>query len=211
VAKFPEPPGVDALKKISPSLNTYKKGSLIWRLHFFGGSYPTNWHEFRYYGPTSSRFDHHRPKSNGESQTQKRGIMYLAKNGPTCIAEVYQATRIIDRHSQSPWLTAFRIATDIQLLDLTGIFTTTIGASSAIHTGPRPRARRWTQELYAAYANIDGILYCSSMYGNAPAIALFERGKRAIPKLPMFHRALNDLAMSALLTETANNISYQLV
>ncbi|NOZ51669.1 MAG: RES domain-containing protein [Gammaproteobacteria bacterium] len=209
--KFPEPPGVSVLKKIPPTINTYTKGSLMWRLHFTGSLYPTPWHEFRYYGPTSSRFDHHCPNANGESQTQNRGIMYLTMNGPACVAEVYQATRIIDRHSRSPWLSAFRFATDIQLLDLTGIFTTTLGASSAIHSGPRPRARRWAQELYDAYPRIDGILYCSSMYGNAPAVALFERGERAIPKLPAFHRALNDPAMSALLTETANNLSYQLV
>ncbi len=183
----------------------------MWRLYFSGGLHPTSWDEFRYYGPTSSRFDHHCPDANGKSQIQNRGIMYLAMNGPTCIAEVYQTTRVIDRHSRSPWLSAFQFVTDIQLLDLTGTFTTTLGASTAIHSGQRPRARRWAQALYDAYPKIDGILYCSSMFGNAPAVALFERGKRAIPKLSGFHRALNDPAMLALLTVTANNLGYQLV
>lgn len=211
MAKFPEPPGVAILKEISPVIKTCEKGSFVWRLHFVGGEYPTPWYEFRYYGPTSSRFDHHCSDAKGESQIQNRGIMYLAKNGPTCIAEVYQTTRVIDRHSRSPWLTAFRCVTDIQLLDLTGIFTTTLGISSAIHSGSRPRARRWAQELYDVYQKIDGILYCSSMYGNADAIALFERGKQTIPKLPEFHRALNDPAMFDLLAETANKLNYQLV
>ena len=211
MAKFPEPPSVDVLKKIQPKISLYAQGSLIWRLHFIHGPYPTSWHEFRYYGPTSSRFDHHRPNTKGKAHDQNRGIMYLAKNGPACLAEVYQATRIIDRNSKSPWLSAFRLATDIQLIDLTGIFSTTMGASSAIHSGPRPRARRWSQALYDTYTKIDGILYSSSMYGNAPAVALFERGQRSIPNLPAFHRALNDPAMSALLTKTAMSLNYQLV
>jgi len=99
----------------------------------------------------------------------------------------------------------------LRLLDLTGVFTTTIGASTAIHSGPRPRAQRWATALYDAYENIDGILYCSSMYGNAESVALFERGARSIPFLTVFHRALNDPAMLAMLAETGKQIRYQLV
>lgn len=211
MAKFPEPPGVAALKKISPVTKTYRKGSLVWRIHFAGGQYPTRWNEFRFFGPTSSRFDHHLPDANGQSCTQDRGIMYLAKNGPTCIAEVFQSTRVIDRNSGSPWLAGFRLEKAIKLLDLTGVFTTTLGASTAIHSGPRPRAQRWARQLYDAYQKVDGILYCSSMYGNADSIALFERGSRSVPALTVFHRALNDPAMLALLTQTSKHIDYQLV
>lgn len=211
MAKFPEPPGVVALRKIAPTLKTYRKGTLVWRIHFAAGLYPTRWHEFRYYGPTSSRFDHHLINAKGQSFTQQRGIMYLAKNGPTCIAEVFQATRVIDRHSGSPWLAGFKLDKAVKLLDLTGVFATTLGASTAIHSGPRPRAQRWAQQLYEAYPKIDGILYCSSMYGNAESIALFERGARSIPALTVFHRALNDPAMLATLAETSKIIGYQLV
>ena len=137
--------------------------------------------------------------------------MYLANQGPTCLAEVFQTTRVIDRHSGSPWLAGFRLAKAIQLLDLTGIFTTALGASTAIHSGPRPRAQRWSQQLYEAYAQIDGILYCSSMYGNAPSVALFERGLPTIPQLTVFHRALNDPAMLALIIATSQQIGYQFV
>jgi len=211
MAKFPEPPSVAALKKIPPTIKTYRKKTLVWRIHFSGGKYPTRWNEFRHYGPTSSRFDHHETKTNGQSYTQQRGIMYLGTNGPTCIAEVFQATRIIDRHSGTPWLAGFRLEKAIRLLDLTGVFTTTIGASTARHSGPKPRAQRWATALYDAYKNIDGILYCSSMYGNAESVALFERGAQSIPFLTVFHRALNDPAMLTKLAETGKQIRYQLV
>jgi len=134
--------------------------------------------------------------------------MYLGTNGP---AEVFQATRIIDRHSGTPWLAGFRLEKAIRLLDLTGVFATTIGASTAIHSGPRPRAQRWATTLYDTYENIDGILYCSSMYGNAESVVLVERGAQSIPFLTVFHRALNDPAMLATLAETGKQIRYQLV
>ena len=183
----------------------------MWRVHFTSGHYPSRWNEFRYFGPTSSRFDHHLSNAKGQGYSQDRGIMYLAKNGPTCIAEVFQATRVIDRYSNEPWLAGFRLAKAIKILELTGVFTTTLGASTAIHSGPRPRAQRWAQQLYEAYPKIDGILYCSSMYGNAEIVALFERGAKAIPALTAFHRALNDPAMLATLAETGKEIGYQLV
>lgn len=211
MAKFPEPPGVVALKKIAPALKIYRKGTLVWRVHFAAGQYPARWNEFRYYGPTSSRFDHHLVNTKGHRHTQNRGIMYLAKDGPTCIAEVFQATRVVDRHSGSPWLAGFKLAKSITLLDLTGVFATTLGASTAIHSGPRPRAQRWAQQLYKVYPKIDGILYCSSMYGNAESIALFERGARSIPALTVFHRTFDDPAMLATLAETSKQIGYQLV
>ena len=41
---------------------------------------------------------------------------------------------------------------------------------------PRPRARRWSQAIYAVYADAAGLWYASSMHANAPAVALYERG-----------------------------------
>lgn len=49
------------------------------------------------------------------------------------------------------------------------------------------------------------------MYGNAPAVALFERGARAIPKRPVFHRELRDAVMANILTETGRVIGYEVV
>ena len=214
MAKFPEPPGVKALRAIPPELHHLPQGTTMARLCFAGGEFSTPWDTFRFYGPTTSRFDHQLPDGQGRAQVQDRGIMYLATGPeaiPTCLAEVFQATRLIDRYVRDPVLSGFNLAADLTLLDLTGPFATAIGASMAIHSGPRPRARRWAQQLYEAYPDIDGLLYCASMYGNAPAVALFERGARAIPKRPVFHRELRDAVMANILTETGREIGYEVV
>ena len=179
---------------------------------YMGGEHSTSWDTFRFYGPTTSDFDHQLP--DGQGRAQERAIVSLATGPeaiPTCLAEVFQATRLIDRHAHNPVLTGFALTVQLTLLDLTGPFATAIGAAMALHAGPRPRARRWTQQLYEAYPAIDGLLYCASMYGNAPAVALFEGGARAraIPKRPVFHRELRDAVMAGILTETGRVIGYE--
>lgn len=140
--------------------------------------------------------------------------MYLATGNlaaRTCLAEVFQEKRTIDCHSRLLIYAGFALNEDILLLDLTGAFVTAIGASTVIHSGPRTRTRRWSQRLYEAYPQIDGILYCSSMNGNAPAIALFERAQRAIPVFNLIHRELRDLAVASVITMTARKINCAVV
>jgi len=211
MAKFPEPPGIQALSQIPPKIITFQAQTLLWRVYRSGGEFPTRWNTFRHYGPTAARFDHHLTNPTGQSYQQERGIMYLAEQGPTCIAEVFQTTRVIDRHNGAPWMVAFTLERDITLLDLTGVFVTTLGASTAIHSGPRPRAQRWSQQLYMAYPQIEGLLYCSSMFGNAPSLALFERARSALPERPAFHRSLSDNGLLSHLAQTGKLIGYPLV
>lgn len=213
MAKLPNPPSLQYLQSIQPVTKTIKKGTEVARIFFAGGHYPTTWDSFRYYGPVAGRFDHHEHKK-GQPYSQSRGVMYLAaglSSIPTSLAEVFQATRIIDRHHNSPVLTVFKLTSTLTLLDLSGPFCTTIGASTAIHSGPRPKAQRWAKQLYEACPNIDGLLYCSSMYGNAPAIALFERGIQAMPSRPLFHRSLNDPALQQVINATGAKIRYAVV
>lgn len=214
MAKFPEPPGVDHLKQLPPAIHALPADTVVTRIYFAGGEHPTRWNTFRTFGPTASRFDHHQLDANGQPYEQERGIMYLSAGPeaiPTALAEVFQAARTIDRHAGSPVLVGFRLTKTVELLDLRGTFATKLGASTAIHSGPRPRARRWSQQLYRAYPDLAGIYYCSSMYGNEPAIALFERAKPALPGKILFHRELRDPALAAILTQTAGKIRYVLV
>lgn len=214
MAKFPEPPGVKFLQQLTPVIQTFAAGTEVTRVVFGAGRHPTSWDAFRYVGPTASRFDHHIPDSTGQPCHQTRGIMYLAvgpQSVPTCLAEAFQTTRTIDRNSRLPILAGFALSTPITLLDLTGPFVTAIGASTAIHSGQRPRARRWAQQLYDAFPAVDGLLYCSSMYGNQPAIALFERGQGALPARPILHRELRDAAVQNVLQATADEIGYLVV
>lgn len=204
MAKFPEPP---TQLTVPPDLSVIGKGTVLWRLYFIGGAHPTRWQDFRYFGPTNARFDHHRPPP----RSQTRGILYAAADLVTCLAEVFQATRVIDRNANTPWLVGFSLDRDISLLDLMGTWPTRAGASMAISSGPRPRARRWSAAIHAAYPAVEGLLYGSSMNANRPSVAINERARSAVPSAPRFNRALADPALLGRLNVAATRIGYRLV
>ncbi len=129
MATFPDPPSKAQLQAIGPDITILHEGTRLWRIYFRGGPHPTTWNQFRKYGPTNSRFDHHTtPK-----RVQRRAIIYLAENGPTCLAEVYQDTRTIDRRRDNSWLVRFETVRDVSLLDLTNLWPTSAGASMTIN------------------------------------------------------------------------------
>lgn len=211
MAKFPEPPPVATLAALGPELCVLPAGTVIWRLYFAGGAHPTTWSQLRTWGPTDARFDAHPPPPRNHVE---HAILYGAF-GPvaavTCLAEVFQATRVVERSRRSPAWVAFEITAPLRLLDLTGAWPTRAGASMAIASGPRPRARRWSQAIHAAFPEVDGLLYGSSMFGNAPCVALYERAAPAIPGRPVFHRLLSDPAMLMRLKNACRAVGYALV
>lgn len=203
MAKLPDPPNP---LSIAPAVTIRAAGSRLWRVYFAGGARPTRWSELRFFGPTNSRFDHHEPPP----RSQSRGILYAADSPVTCLAEVFQATRVIDRVAREPWLVAFELTRDVSLLDLTGTWPARAGASMAIDSGPRPRDRLWSRAIHASY-RVDGLLYCSSMHANEPAIALCERSEDAMPSAPVFHRALADAALRSRFDHAATALGCGLV
>ncbi|KAF0242227.1 MAG: hypothetical protein FD180_4024 [Planctomycetota bacterium] len=202
--KFPEPP---SLLTTRPEVRVLRRATMLWRVTYAAGPHPASWRDLRHFGPTSARFDHHDPPPH----LQARGILYAAEHPLTCLAEVFQAARTIDRAGNSPWLAGFEITKPIKLLDLTGAWPTRAGASMAINSGPRPRARRWSRAIHTAYRDVQGLLYASSMHGNRPALALYERARPALPHAPVFHRALTDPAMSPWLSNAAARLGYRIV
>jgi hypothetical protein len=207
LAKFPEPPAVEELAKVPEEIRTLAAGTVLWRLYFRGGGHPTFWNTFRSFGPTRGRFDHQIPPP----KLQVRRILYAAEEGPTCLAEVFQDSRIIDRTVKDPWLAAFELRQPLSLLDLTGAWPTRAGASMAISSGPRPRAQRWSRVIHQAYPKIQGLYYPSSMHGNRPSVALYERAAAAITDVPVFHRPLSDPALLPILSRVARDLGYGLV
>jgi len=171
-----------------------------------------SWNAFRHVGPVNARWDHHIRNSDGEPEVQDRGIYYTATDAKTCLAETFQSTRRIDRAFQSPWLVVFETVSALSVLDLSGDFVTRMGASMAIHSGSRERARGWARDLYEAFKDIQGIQYASSMNGGAPAVALNERALRlpVFPAHPLFHRALSDDVMLDPLRHAAVALGYAL-
>lgn len=207
MAKFPEPPPAAELALVPPERKRLPAGWWAWRLYRRGGRHPTLWDRLRDFGPTAARFDHHLPPP----RLQERAILYAAGHGPTALAEAFQDTRTIDRSARDPWLAGFRLHRPVTLLDLTGAWPTRAGASMAIASGPRPRARRWAQAIHQASPDLDGLYYPSSMHGNLPAVALTERARDAIPPHPEFHRPLADPALLGMLDRVASDLGYGLV
>jgi hypothetical protein len=210
VAKFPEPPRVAALRDIAPQTVILAADTNLARIYFAAGPHPSRWNQFRSFGPTAARWDHHLPNARGIPMEQKRAVFYCAPDVDTCAAEVFQATRRIDRTRNAPVLVVLALRAAVTLLDLRGTFATTVGASTAIHSGPRARARAWARELYEAYPHIQGLYYGSSMNGHAPAVALNDRASQAMPEHPQFHRALNDDMLVETLQHIALRLSYGL-
>lgn len=182
-------------------------GRLLWRVYFRGGNHPTTWDAFRYYGPTTSRFDHHL----APARRQERGVMYVAENGITCLAEVFQDARTINRTRGQPWLVGFRTRSTIACLDMRGNWPTQAGGSQAICTGDRRRARRWSQAIYDTYPNIAGVIYPSKMHGGNISLACYERAATALPDIPEFDRALTDDEVSNMLKSAAKALNYRLL
>lgn len=143
---------------------------------------------------------------------QRRGIYHCATDAKTCLAEFFQVTRRIDRAYQAPWLVVFELAQPLMLLNLREDFATCMGASMAIHSGSRARARAWARELYKAFPQAQGILYDSPMNGGAPAVALNDRAEALgiFPSHPLLHRALADDVMVDALKTAAVSLGYGL-
>lgn len=210
MAKLPHPPGIEALRDIPPQTIELATGTALARIYFGAGLRPVRWRTFRSFGPTGARWDHHLPDSRGRPALQKRAVLYAATTVDTCVAEVFQTTRRIDRVRDAPRLVIFTLAAPLTLIDVRGAFGTRLGASTALNSGPRARTRAWARELYEAYPQAQGIYYGSSMNGHAPAIALNERARDALPEYPEFHRALNDDAMVEVLKHAAVRLGYGL-
>jgi hypothetical protein len=206
--KFPGPPGLDELLALRPDLVAIPAGSWLWRIYFREPPGRSGWNVFRAFGPVErSRFDHHLPPP----RIQGRKIMYASLDPLTCLAEVFQHERRVHRGLKNPWLVGFAIERDVRLLSLAGTWPTAAGASMAINSGPRDRAREWSRAIYDAYPTIDGLWYGSSMNANRPSIALYERADDAIPTSPIFNRPLSDPALATTLRLAADQFGYDLV
>ena len=205
--KLPRPPAACELSHVPPHWKFIPPGTLLFRAYFQGGAHPAPWYAFRFYGPAETRFDHHELPPH----MQARGILYAALEPRTCLAEAFQARRTINTYKSAPWLAGFRLTRQVRLLALTGLWPTLAGASLAIRSGPRPRAREWSRAIYEAYPDAEGLWYGSSMCGNAPAVALYERAQDAVPRVPVFHRALAEPALLGMLEACARELGYALV
>lgn len=182
------------------------------RAYFRRGPYPANWNAFRFYGPVHARFDHHPPPAGPHP---RRGIMYGAPHDHatlhTCLLELFQKTRRVNRHRHNPHFTVFTTKRSLLLLDLNSSWLTSARGNSAIFSGNHDLARRWSREIYlhyrgqnAVYLNqegepqeisLDGLLYQSSLRPLHPCLALYERARDAILTTPLLDIPLADSSL----------------
>ncbi len=203
--KVPRCPDAAHLAALKPKLTELQAGTTVYRVYFRGGDHPTLWNQFRRFGPSEARFDHHDPSGD-----QNNAVVYLADSPTTCFAEVFQQLRVIDRALSRPWLVGFELDASLSLLDLTGRFTTRMGASAALMGAPRSVGRNWARGLYAAYPGIHGMLYPSSMDGCGKAIVLNERAmaEGVFPDMPSLHRALDDRSLDTMINNAGRLLGY---
>jgi len=204
---LPPPPSIAFLQQLGPQLHVLHDGAELWRLHFTAGAHPGAWNEFRHFGPTSARFDHH---DGPKGAHPEQAILYGAEQGRTCLAEVYQEGSEIDKTRHSPHLAAFKLCKPLALLDVTGGWITRAGGNMAIGSGSRRLARAWSRAIYAAYPDVQGIRYASSVDSNAPAVALYERAKPALPSTPVFDRPLGHPGLAGIIADTCQTLGYKL-
>jgi hypothetical protein len=210
VTKFPAPPGVEALRQIAAETLDLPAGTPLARIYFSAGPYPSHWNRFRHVGPTAVRWDHHLPSSSDEPTEQDRAVLYCAPRWTPARRKSFRQPAGLTGSATHLPSRSLPCRCPVTLLDLRGAFATRIGTSTAIHSGPRSRARAWARQLYDAYPEVQGFQYGSSMNGHAPAIVLNERAKGALPKEPQFHRALNDDMLVDVLQQIAQRLSYGL-
>lgn len=208
VGKLPEFPNLDQLREVEPDIKVVNQ-EIWYRVYQTAGQYPSKWSEFRYFGPLDSRFDHHELDRNGRAQA--RGVIYCASTIPACLAEAFQNNRAVDPNTDKPWLASFSIERRLNLLDLTGIFSLTAGASQAINSSFRQFARNWSRGFYEAYPEIEGLYYRTSMTGDV-AITLYERivqpDAKTIGRL-LDNRPLNSPTLHIPLQEACVDIGYK--
>jgi hypothetical protein len=209
--KLPPAPSEDRLRAIGTrdeDVVAVVPHTVLWRIHATTGEHVVPWNKLRHYGPLDGRFDPHDPPPH----EQAAGVLYLALDVPTCVAEVYQGTRVVNRHDRSPYLTGLRLTRTVHLLDLEGVWPTRAGASQAINsTGRHDVTQGWARSIHHAFPVLDGLWHPSSMNAGLRCVTLFETAADALPadaevSVPLSHPALAD-ALAAM----ADGLGYALL
>ena len=215
MAKFPPPPPAAELARLRrpEDIVAVAPVSALARVYRSGGEHPARWNTFRVHGPlATARFDPHPLTADGvPAPAPGHGVLYAGLTLRTALAEAFQATRVVDRHAGAPWLVVFRPVRPLHLLDLAGTWPTRAGASQAISSGSRERARAWAREIFAGHPDIDGLWYRSSMDSGAPAVCLWERAVPALPGQPWVHLPLAAPALALPIARACRQLGYRLI
>ncbi|MCP2169361.1 RES domain-containing protein [Goodfellowiella coeruleoviolacea] len=184
------------------------------RIFSAGGTHPQRWNSFRYVGPLPhARFDPHPPGPNNlPVENRDHGVLYFGLSVRTSIAEVFQATSTVDRTTRLPHLVVLRPRRTLRLLDLAGLWPTRVGASQEISTGPKHLTQPWARAIRAAYPELDGLWYRSSMDSGDPAVCLWDPpGASGLPAAPDVLLPLDHPGLDLPLARVCEELNYTLL
>lgn len=194
------PTGLDL---ISEDLIEYT--GVLWRVHRTAGAHVLPWNRFRTYGPLPSmRWDPHPGEAPAAGSD---GVLYAAADIATCLAEVYQASRVVDTVSGAPALTAWSPLRALRLLDLTGTWPLRNTASAALTAAPRGVCRQWARAIGTTWPDLDGLYAPSTMTGRPNAV-LWQPAADSTPDLPAFSRPLSTPMVWSIAQAAAVEIGY---
>jgi hypothetical protein len=206
VAKLPHPPPAATLAAVGPDLVAVARHTVLWRMHHTSGPHVLAWNAMRAYGPVATaRFDPHPPPPGAGSGER---VLYVGLDVQTCLAEVFQRTRVVNRRRGAPYVTGFSLTRTARLLDLSGSWPTRAGASQALNSGRTDVSRMWARAIRTAFPKIDGVWYPSSMNGNQPCVALFGPAADALPAAPKLSLPLSHPGLTTALARAATAVGY---
>lgn len=211
----PDPVRIAATPPRRNELLTLRTGTRLVRLHYQGGAHPSGWNEFRTWGPTLARFDHH-PSPEGDHPDF--GILYASRGQDafnTVLAEFFSrggdTVGPIERSRNQPTLSVFTLDGPVRVLRLESSWVARAGGNQAICSGGRAQARAWARQIHATFPRVDGLLYRSSIWGPGACLALWERAERAVPTRPDATRLLDDPTMDVPLAAAAEELQTLLI
>lgn len=217
MARLPQPPApavLQAMLRRTEDVIAVPAGTRLVRVFTSAGNHPQQWDTFRYAGPLPhARFDPHMPNTQGgPTITREHGVLYFSLSVRTCVAEVFQATSTVDRKTRSPHLVLFRPRRTLRLLDLSGLWPTRAGASQAISNGAKERTQAWARNIRAAYPELDGLWYRSSMDAGNPSLCLWDPpSATALPESPDVLLPLDHPGLDLPLGRVCKELNYTLL
>ncbi|SFQ67598.1 RES domain-containing protein [Amycolatopsis arida] len=213
MARLPLPPAravlVNELRRTEDIVAVHPATRLV-RIFTAHGNHPQQWNTFRYTGPLPhGRFDPQQPRRGAPVTDRANGVLYFGLSVRTSVAEVFQTTSTVDRKTRGPRLVVVRPRRTLRLLDLSGLWPTRVGASQEISSGPKKITQAWARAIRAAFGDLDGLWYRSSMDGGDPAICLWDPpAGSALPREPDVLLPLDHPGLDVPLARVCEELNY---
>ncbi|WP_199438833.1 RES family NAD+ phosphorylase [Umezawaea beigongshangensis] len=217
MSRLPQPPAPAVLQahlRRTEDVVAVHHATRLVRVFTAKGEHPQNWNSFRYTGPLPhARFDTQAPRPDGVPfEDREQGVLYFGLSVRTSIAEVFQATSVVDRHTRSPFVVVFRPRRTLRLLDLAGLWPTRVGASQEMSSGPKHLTQAWARAIRAAYPELDGLWYRSSMDSGNPAVCLWDPpATTGLPATPDVLLPLDHPGLDLPLARVCEDLNYTLL